>query len=333
MLGVSLRANALVARFAIRVAATFAVLAGVSSVGASSAAASDPVSGDPVIVAAGDVACSPHDPQFNGGAGRTKCRMLATSNLFVGDATVDNVLALGDLQYECGNYNDFLASYALSWGRAKAITYPAIGNHEYQPTDPYGFSCPGDGSGYFQYFGSRAGPSGGYYSWNIGTWHMVVLNSNCKFVSCTANSAQATWLTNDLNANSAQCTLAYWHHPRFNGKTNGPIGQMGAMWNLLYSHGADVILNGHKHAYARFTPLTPSGVTDPTNGIRQFIVGTGGKNIGVVPNTFAMVEKNDPAKHYGVLRMILHPTSYDWQFIATDHTIIDSGTATDYRCH
>jgi len=312
------------------------VLVFAASVEAGSARAADPVSGDPVIVAAGDIACSPHDPHFNGGVGApTLCKQRATSNIFVGDTTVNRVLALGDLQYECAAYSDFLASYAPSWGRAKTITRPALGNHEYiTGRDPFGVSCPGGGGGYFRYF--AASPSvnvarpGGYYSWNIGSWHMVVLNSNCKFVSCTATGTQATWLKNDLAASNARCTLAYWHHPRFNGKSKGPTGSMAAMWNLLEAEGAEVILNGHKHAYARFAPLTSNGVIDRAHGIRQFIVGTGGENIGVIPNQLAMIEKTDPGRHFGVLRMTLHPHSYDYKMVATNGATVDSGTT---PCH
>jgi len=325
--------NRLLVRFAW---ITMLVLVFAASVGVGSARAADPVSGDPVIVAAGDIACSPNDSHFNGGAGApTSCKQRATSDIFVGDATVDRVLALGDLQYECAAYSDFLASYAPSWGRAKTITRPALGNHEYiTGTDPFGVSCPGGGKGYFQYFADspsvNVAPPGGYYSWDIGSWHMVVLNSNCKFVSCTASSAQGTWLKNDLAASNAPCTLAYWHHPRFTGKVNGPTGSMGALWKQLETEGAEVILNGHKHAYARFAPLTTSGVIDPAHGIRQFIVGTGGENIGVISNQFAMVERTDPGRHFGVLRMTLHPQSYDFKMVATDGTIIDSGTT---ACH
>ena len=253
-----------------------------------------------MIVAAGDIACSPNDPHFNGGAGApSSCKQRSTSDIFVTDSTVDRVLALGDLQYECASYGDFLGSYAPSWGRAKTITRPALGNHEYiTGTDPFGVSCPGGGGGYFQYFAAspsvNVAPPGGYYSWDIGSWHMVVLNSNCKFVSCKGSGAQVTWLKSDLAASNAPCTLAYWHHPRFNGKKNGPVGSMGPMWKALEAEGAEVILNGHKHAYARFAPLTTGGAIDQAHGIRQFIVGTGGENIGVISNHFAMVEKIDP---------------------------------------
>jgi len=299
-----------------------------ASVGVGSAGATDPVSGDPVVEAAGDIACSPFDGRFN-----STCGMRATSDLILGDSAVDNVLALGDLQYECGSYSDFLASYDPSWGRVAAMTWPALGNHEYQRgNDPFGHACPGQGLGYFQYWGSRvAGPTGnGYYSWDLGSWHLIALNSECSFVPCDVTSAQTTWLKNDLDNTSAQCTLAYWHRPRFTGKKNGPIGRTGPFWDLLYSHNAELVLNGHKHAYARFAPLTPAGVIDTTNGVRQFISGTGGKSRGLVPSTFAMVEKVDPARRYGVLRLVLHPTSYDYEFIATDGTIVDSGTT---ACH
>ena len=299
-----------------------------ASVGVGSAGATDPVSGDPVVEAAGDIACSPFDGRFN-----STCGMRATSDLILGDSAVDNVLALGDLQYECGSYSDFLASHDPSWGRVAAMTWPALGNHEYQRgNDPFGHACPGQGLGYFQYWGSRvAGPTGnGYYSWDLGSWHLVSLNSECGFVPCTPTSAQTTWLKNDLDNSSAPCTLAYWHRPRFTGKKDGPIGSTGPFWDLLYSHNAELVLNGHKHAYARFAPLTPAGVIDTTNGVRQFISGTGGKSRGLVPSTFAMVEKVDPARRYGVLRLVLHPTSYDYEFIATDGTIVDSGTT---ACH
>lgn len=314
-------------------AASFGIACWVAS---DTARAADPVSGDPVIVAAGDIACSPNDPHFNGGAGApSSCKQRSTSDIFVTDSTVDRVLALGDLQYECASYGDFLASYAPSWGRAKTITRPALGNHEYiTGTDPFGVSCPGGGGGYFQYFAAspsvNVAPPGGYYSWDIGSWHMVVLNSNCKFVSCKGSGAQVTWLKSDLAASNAPCTLAYWHHPRFNGKKNGPVGSMGPMWKALEAEGAEVILNGHKHAYARFAPLTTGGAIDQAHGIRQFIVGTGGENIGVISNTFPMVEKIDPGRHFGVLRMTLHPNSYDYRLVATDGTTVDSGTT---ACH
>lgn len=310
-----------------------AVFAG--SMGTTNAHATDPLSGDPVIMAAGDIACSPHAPQFNSGAGNaTSCKMMATSNLILADSSVDKALAFGDLQYECGNYNDIIASYDITWGRFKAMTKPALGNHEYGPTDGFGFPCPRDGSGYFRYFSEDpvvdvGGPTG-YYSWDIGTWHMVVVNSNCKFAPCKKGSAQHQWLQADLAASNTQCTLAYAHHPRFNGKSASPVGQTGPLWTLLYNEGAEMFLAGHKHAYARFAPLTPSGVTDPVTGIREFIVGTGGINSGSISNSLSMVEAVDPAKRYGVIRMVLHPTSYDWQMIAINGSIIDSGS---YPCH
>ena len=159
---------------------------------------------------------------------------------------------------------------------------------------------------------------------------MVVVNSNCKFAPCKKNTAQYLWLQADLAASNAQCTLAYAHHPRFNGKSASPTGQTGPLWTLLYNEGAEVFLAGHKHAYARFAPLTPSGVMDPVSGIREFIVGTGGINVGSISNSLSMVEAIDPARRYGVIRMVLHPTSYDWQMIAINGSIIDSGS---YPCH
>jgi hypothetical protein len=292
---------------------------------------------DPVIAAAGDIACSPDDANFNGGEGTGDfCRQMHTSDLLV-DAGLSNVLALGDTQYARGTAAEFQGSYDPSWGRVKSITRPVIGNHEYRP-DP----VTGDitGTGYFDYFngtGQNDGPAGergkGYYSFDIGGWHLIALNSMCDHVpdGCGAGSAQEQWLRADLAANEdASCTLAYWHHPQFHsGPNEGPEFDLSPFWQALYAARADLVLNGHTHAYERFAPQGPTGNAD-SDGLREFIVGTGGRsrqleNTSIAPNS----ELRDRT-HFGVLKLVLHTGSYDWAFVSETGTTLDSGSG---ACH
>ena len=251
---------------------------------------------DPVFVGAGDIAsCTSEGDE-------------ATANLL--DAIPGTVYTTGDNVYESGTDSEFENCYVPSWGQFKARTMPSPGNHEYE--------TPG-ASGYFNYFGAAAGdPSKGYYSYDLGEWHVISLNSNCAFVAggCAAGSPQVQWLKNDLAAHSNACTLAYWHHPLFSsGPLSGGTSKMKPFWEALYTAKADVVLNGHVHNYERFFPQTPSGVADPAQGIREFVVGTGGRSL----NTF----KIDPLKNtevrnadsYGVLKLTLHPSGYDWEFV------------------
>ena len=229
--------------------------------------------GDPAVGAAGDVACDPADANFNGAAGsRTGCHMRATSDLLVGSG-LTSVLVLGDAQYENGTLDKFRASYDPTWGRVDAIAHPAVGNHEYQTRDA---------AGYFQYFGSAAGDSGaGYYSFDIGRWHIVALNSNCsKAGGCDVGSPQESWLRNDLQTHrNGVCTLAYWHHPRFSSGRHGNTASMQPIWQTLYQFGTELVLSGHDHDYERFAPQRSGGSLDAERGIREFVVGTGGKNL------------------------------------------------------
>jgi hypothetical protein len=276
-----------------------------------------------VIAAAGDVACDPGDPAFNGGSGSpTNCRELYTSNLLT-DTTLfpalDGVLAVGDLQYEDGAYSKFLSSYDPSWGRIKSVTHPAIGNHEYET---------GSATGYFQYFGAVAGdPTTGYYSFDIGTWHLIALNSNCARIGgCGLSSPEGKWLRSDLATHSAACTLAYWHHALFSSGPNGDNHFVKPFWQQLYQAHADVVINGHDHDYERFAPQTPGGAADPAHGIREFVVGTGGKS----HFSFTSVQPNSEVRNsdtFGVLKLTLHPTSYDWTFVPeAGKTFTDSGS-------
>lgn len=279
------------------------------------------VSDDPVIAAAGDIACDPKSSHYNKGNGtRDNCRMKATSDLLV-ESKLAAVLPLGDTQYEYGNLQAFQESYDRTWGRVKSISRPAIGNHEYYNTNA-------DGSGYFQYFGEEAAgdPKKGYYSYNIGDWHLIALNSNCsKIGGCKKGSPQEQWLKADLAAHSNKCTLVYWHHPRFSSGEHGSNSDYDAFWQNLYEAGVEIVLNGHDHDYERFAPQDPNGKIDRVRGIRQFVVGTGGKSL----YQFKTVETNSEVRNadtYGVLKLTLHPNGYSWKFVPeAGKTFTDSG--------
>jgi len=293
----------------------------------------DPTAGDPVIAAAGDIACDPSSPTFNNGLGdATSCRQMATSELLTG-AGLAAVLTLGDNQYECGGGTAFARSYDPSWGRVKGITRPAVGNHEYKvSSDGTGCDPTATAAGYFGYFGSAAGdPGKGYYSFDVGAWHLVALNSNCSKVGgCGAGSAQEQWLRQDLIAHPAACTLAYWHHPLFSSGNYAPgVPAARPLYKALYDNGADVVLSGHDHIYERFARQDPNGALDLTSGIRQFVVGTGGKSHYVVGAASPNSEFRS-GSHYGVLRLTLHPAGFDWSFMTEAHQVLDSGTD---RCH
>ncbi len=287
---------------------------------------------DPVIAAAGDIACDPASSAFNNGNGTSSaCRQLYTSNLLV-NAGLSAVIDLGDNQYYCGGYQAFVNSYALSWGRVFDITHPSVGNHEYLTSGGTGCTTANTGAaGYFQYFGSAAGsPGQGYYSYDVGTWHIIVLNTQCSQVGgCGATSSQGKWLASDLAAHPSQCTLAYWHIPLFSsgGRANS---NSKPFWQMLYNANADVILDGHDHIYERFAPQDPNGNYDPTRGIVQFTVGTGGANHTSIVSTAAnSLVRN--ASTFGVLMLTLHANSYDWQFVPeAGKTFTDSGTG---YCH
>jgi len=279
-------------------------------------------SSDPIIAAAGDIACDPANPAFNGGAGTANaCHQQSTSDLLV-DAGYSAVLPLGDIQYFCGGYQAFLNSYDLSWGKVKDITRPVVGNHEYEITtdDATGVGTGCDDSnanaaGYFNYFSSLAGnPGQGYYDYFIGDWHLIALNSNCDDAGgCDRLSPQGQWLKGRLEQYPNVCTLAYWHIPLFSSGGRDELNSRG-LWQVLYEHGADIILNAHDHIYERFVPQRPDGTADLVRGMRQFTVGTGGANFTSLVTVAANSEVRN-ANTYGVLKLTLHPTTYDWQFV------------------
>jgi hypothetical protein len=264
---------------------------------------STPTPESPVLVGAGDIAnCSTDGDE-------------TTASLL--DGIPGTVFTTGDNAYPDGTTADFANCYDPSWGRHKARTRPSAGNHDYHTQGA---------AGYFSYFGSAAGePGKGYYSYDLGTWHIIVLDSN---IVVGAGSPQEQWLRADLAAHPVPCTLAYWHYPRFSsGILHGSDSSMHSLWQALYDHGADVVLNGHEHNYERFAPQDPAGVADP-RGIRQFVIGSGGRSHYPFGPPIANSEIRN-SNTYGVLKLTLHPTSYDWEFIPeAGKTFTDSGSGT-----
>jgi hypothetical protein len=232
------------------------------------------------------------------------------------------VLALGDLAYPAGRAEDFRC-YDASWGAFKSRTRPVPGNHEYMTRD----AAP-----YFDYFGAAAGMRGsGYYSFDLGGWHIVAVNSNCSRVrGCGAGSPQERWLRSDLAASTRRCTLAFWHHPLFSSGQHGGFRSMRALWDALYAAGAEIVLSGHDHDYERFAPQTSSGGVDTARGIRQFVVGTGGKNYYRLGNPVANSEIRN-ANTFGVLQLTLLDDGYRWRFLPeAGKSFTDSGSGS---CH
>jgi hypothetical protein len=237
------------------------------------------------------------------------------------------ILVLGDAAYEHGSPEEFADCYSSTWGRFKDRTKPVPGNHDYHTEGA---------EGYFEYFGKAAGdPSEGYYSYDLGAWHIVALNSNCEEVpgGCEEASPQLRWLKEDLAANKDKsCALAYMHHPRFSsGEEHGNTHYVKPLWEALYEAGADVVLSGHTHNYERFAPQDPDGEADPERGIRAFVVGTGGgESPHPIGDPIANSEVHNDETN-GVLKLTLHAEGYEWRFVPVEgETFSDSGNA---RCH
>jgi hypothetical protein len=269
-------------------------------------------SDDPVLVGAGDIAsCDDLTGAY------------ATAKLI--EKIPGTVFAAGDLAYPNGSDEDFTKCYGPTWGRFKDRTRPAPGNHEYHS----------DGaSGYNRYFGDAAGdPKKGYYSYDLGTWHIIALNSECDQVGgCDAVSPQGKWLKDDLDQHHSACTLAYFHKPLFSsGGSHGNDPHMKPLWSALYQAGAEIVINGHDHNYERFALQDPDGKVDTARGMREFVVGSGGKNSH---RTLGATKPNSEARNdntFGVLKLTLHAKGYDWEFVPeAGKTFTDSGSGT---CH
>jgi 3',5'-cyclic AMP phosphodiesterase CpdA len=258
----------------------------------------------PTVLAAGDIA---------------DCSMLkgATATARLLDRLQGTILALGDTAYESGTPWEFEHCYGPTWGRHRARTRPVIGNHEVRTRK---------GEPFYDYFGEAAGPRGkGYYSFEVGTWHVVALNSE---VDTGARGAQMAWLAQDLAAHPSDCILAYWHTPIFSSGPHGADVRMIPAWKLLAAAGAEIVLSGHDHTYERFAPQDANGRPTPL-GIRQFVVGTGGGGV----YEFEGVSANSEARGnraYGVLKLALGPGGYDWEFVpVAGQTFTDTGSG---RC-
>jgi len=283
------------------------VLALVSTAAAAQTTA-PPADDGAVFVGAGDIA----NCQMLGGA-------RATAALL--DTIQGTVFTTGDHAYQAGSDKDFKDCYEPTWGRHKARTRPTPGIHDYNTSG----AAP-----YFAYFGSAAGePGKGYYSYNLGSWHVVALNSR---VDITAGSAQLAWLKSDLAASGAACTVAYVYNPRFSsGTTHGSSTGMQPAWQVLYDGGVEVVVSRHEHNYERFAPQTPTGVADPVRGVREFIAGTGGSEKGYPFGTpIANSEVRDNTS-FGVLKLTLNDGGYTWEFIpVAGSSFRDAGSGT---CH
>lgn len=283
---------------------------------------------DPTVVAAGNIACEPSSPYFNGGAGTaTRCHQAATGNLAASSAA-SAVLALGSNQYCCGSLVSYQASYDPTWGAVKSITHPVPGTRDYATPQA---------AGYFDYFngpGAQSGPAGlrglGYYSFDLGSWHMIALNTNCKVVPCAKGSDQERWLRADLAAHPASCTMAFTHTPRFStGKPGGSLS-VKPLWEALYDGGAEVVVSAYARDYERFALQAPSGRIDSAFGIRQFVAGTGGYALGELGALKGHSEIRQNIA-FGVLELTLHAAGYDWRFIPeAGGSFADSGSA---GCH
>ncbi len=266
-------------------------------------------SDDPVVLAAGDV---------------SSCWTTGdTETAGLIDTIPGTVALLGDGVYPTGSWLSFQDCYEPTWGRHKARTRPVAGNHEYKEPDA---------AGYYDYFGAAAGDRDkGYYSYDLGAWHVVVLNSNCEFVACVAGSPQEQWLRADLASNPRLCTLAMWHHPLFtSGLNHKPTPETLPLFQALYDFGVEAVLGGHNHQYERFAPQDPAGMLDVTSGIRQFVAGMGGSN----HYAFTRVAANSEIRNndtFGVLKLTLRPARYDWEFVPVPgKTFTDIGST---ACH
>ncbi len=273
------------------------------------------------IAAAGDIACSDMPNT------ESSCQQQATASV-IERINPEFVVPLGDLQYNVASLENLIGYYDLSWGVFRTKTKPVVGNHE------YGIA---GAEGYFDYFngqGQFSGPAGdrdkGYYTFQKDQWKFFVLNSNCWAVGgCGINSPQYSWLTRELTQDRSICQMAVFHHPLFSSGLHGSEDVGYPLWQILYIHKVDVVLNGHDHHYERFAPQDPDGKLDTTNGIRQFIIGTGGRNLYPIKSIANNSEVRIPDT-FGVARFTLLNHQYTWQFIGIDNQVLDTG---DASCH
>jgi hypothetical protein len=279
------------------------------------------------VIAVGDMACSPVDPAFNIGKGLDdECMAQAVSDTAVARAP-DLLLGLGDYQYEVASEADWAAAYAPTWGRLREVTRPALGNQELKVHKA---------SSYYAFFDDVAVDQPGYTSYDVGDWHMVVLNTNCTVVEggCGVESPQVAWLKSDLAANAGRCILAYGHHPRWSNGIAGPDNLIEPIWKALVDGGATLYLSGHEADYERFPALDSAHRPDP-RGVRQFVVGTGGQSLyepqegdAAWRDTFDPIPSDYfDADSHGFLELALGNGTFAWQFVTDEGVITDLGSA------
>jgi acid phosphatase type 7 len=273
-----------------------------------------PAAEEAVLVGAGDIAeCpAPHDEET--------AELLDEVVAEHPDAVV---FTTGDNAYPHGRYVDLVECYGPSWGRHKERTRPAVGNHDFGEEQ---------GSGHYRYWGEAGGPFDlYYYAYELGAWQVIVLNSECHRVGCLfgdSDGRQVEWLHSQLNQSDTECTVAIWHNPRWSSGRYDNDARFQTFWEVLYEHGAEIVLNGHEHLYERFAPFDPWGEVDEERGIRQFTVGTGGGNL----RGFEDVKPGSEARGsaHGVLKLVLGDGTYEWEFLSVDGSFEDAGTGT---CH
>lgn len=280
------------------------------------------------VIAVGDMACAPNDPLYNDGKGEhdaCKAKVVSDAALRV---RAHSLWGLGDYQYEVPSAAAYTTAYEPTWGRLRAITRPALGNQEFKVHQANTF---------YDFFGERAGPRTGYYSYDLGDWHVVVLNTNCSEVTggCGPESPQVAWLRQDLADTDARCVAAYGHHPRWSNGIAGQDGRVATLFSTLVDGRAALYLSGHEADYERFPPLNGTGQPDP-EGTVQFVVGTGGQSLyppEAGDASWRRVTRNVPseffqADHHGFVKFVLGAEGYSWAFMTDTDTVLDSGTAT-----
>jgi hypothetical protein len=268
----------------------------------------------PVIAAVGDIACPASDRVT-----ASTCQQQAVADAIV-DANPESVWLLGDIQYLKGELPQFRNSFAKAFAPLRKRWRPTPGNHEYYTSDA---------SGYYEFFGKSAGPNRrGFYSFDIGSWHVVSLNANCTIIDCTKNSFQARWLRNDLKKHPSKCTAAFWHQPLYSsGVEHGNDPLVRPLWQILQDRRADLVLNGHDHDFEVFSRQDAHGKRDP-NGMIEIVSGVGGKSL----YDFAKVQPNSRARidnTFGFLRLKLKQKSFDWSYVTKDSEVSARGSA---RC-
>lgn len=299
------------------------IFAAQAAMGQQPASSSSQVDSQPAVQGAGKISADTFTLVGAGDIASCLNRAGAVATAKLIDQIPGIVFAAGDLAYERGTYEEFQACYQPTWGRFKQRTRPAPGNHEY-----FGPEAPG----YFRYWGKQAGePEKGYYSYDLGAWHIVVLNTNCsvkELGGCGRDSPEETWLRQDLARHAKACILAYGHHALFSSgllPKHARHPELHAFWEDLYAVRADLIIGAHEHSYERFAAQTPDGVAEPGRGIREIVVGTGGRSHTLLGPPLQNSEvRNDDT--YGVLKLTLSPKEYQWEFIPeAGKTFRDSG--------